>query len=171
MPYALFHSRFPEVAERETRSISVFANSDVGLPAGNYGFLEMFCDEPGCDCRRVFFYVVSSLRKDVEAVIAWGWESRAFYARWMKENDPLVLDALKGPALNLSSSQTRLALALLNVVADVLLQDSAYVERVKTHYRMFREHVEKGAVRKVQACPRPSDSVRPCTRCPRSNVM
>ncbi len=146
MPYALFHSRFPEVAERETRTITVFANSNVGLPAGDYGFLEMFCDEAGCDCRRVFFYVVSSLRKDVEAVVAWGWEDRAFYERWMKENDPLVLDALKGPALNLGSPQTRLASALLDLVATVLLQDSEYVQRVKAHYRMFREHVERGAM-------------------------
>ncbi len=142
MPYAPFHSRFPAVAKRETRTITVFPKSDVGLPPGDYAFLEMFCDEHGCDCRRVFFYVVSSFRKDVEAVIAWGWEDRGFYAKWMRDDDPDVLATLKGPALNPGSPQTNLAPAVLSLVATVLLRDSEYVQRVKKHYRMFREHVE-----------------------------
>lgn len=142
MPFALFHSRFPEVAERETRTITVLPNSDLALPAGDYGFLEMFCDEPDCDCRRVFFYVVSSVRKDVEAVVTWGWETRSFYARWMKDDDPEVLFTLKGPALNPGSPQTNLAPALLSLVQTVLLRDPEYVQRVKKHYRLFRNHVD-----------------------------
>ena len=75
MPYVLFRSRFPEIAERETRSVTVFGQPVTGLPAGDYGFLEMFCDEPRCDCRRVFFYVVSPRRRDPVAVIAYGWRT------------------------------------------------------------------------------------------------
>jgi hypothetical protein len=74
MPYVAFHELCPEIAMNETRSITLMRRTG-GLPAGSYEFLEMYCDEPKCDCRRVMFSVISSARKDVEAVIAWGWES------------------------------------------------------------------------------------------------
>jgi hypothetical protein len=55
MPYVLLHNYFPELAGRETRSVTVPPGSPLGLPPGEYGFLETYCDEPGCDCRRVMF--------------------------------------------------------------------------------------------------------------------
>ena len=142
MPYRPFHDLLPDVAERETRSITVLPESNLGLPVGDYAFPEMFCDEAGCDCRRVFFYVVSSFRKDVEAVVAWGWENRDFYRRWMKYGDKKDADNLKGPILNLGSPQTELAPAILDLVRNVLLQDAAYVKRIQRHYTMFRERID-----------------------------
>ncbi len=150
MPYSLFHSRFPDVAERETRTVTVIDSSDFNLPPAHYSFLEMFCDEPGCDCRRVFFSVVSSLQKDIQAVIAWGWEEREFYTKWMGDDDPRFINDLIGPALNLASPRSNLAPALLYLLRNVLLQDAAYVERVKRHYAMFRQEVDKKAKRVVQ---------------------
>ena len=88
MPFQPFHELFPERAAEETRSITLegVERSDSPLPEGQYGFLEMFCNERGCDCRRVMFYVVSDYdeRKHVKAVIAWGWESRHFYKKWFR---------------------------------------------------------------------------------------
>ncbi len=148
MAYVLFHDYFPAVAERETRSITIINFLKWRLPPGQYSFLEMFCDEPGCDCRRVFFYVVSSFRKDVEAVIAYGWESTSFYAKWMGDDDPATIAELKGPVLNLGSPQTSLAPAILKLFQGVLLTDSAYMERVKRHYAMFREKIDATKSRK-----------------------
>jgi hypothetical protein len=115
MPYSLFHSRFPKVAERETRTVTVINSADFNLPPARYSFLEMFCDEPGCDCRRVFFSVVSSLQKDIQAVITWGWEEREFYVTWMGNDDPRMIRDLIGPALNLASPQSNIAPALLDL--------------------------------------------------------
>jgi hypothetical protein len=143
MPFVLFHDHFPEIAEQETRTIIVLENSSLGLPSAHYSLLEMFCDEPGCDCRRVFFYVVSSLRKDVEAVIAYGWESAEFYARWMRTDDPEIIKELQGPILNWGSPQSDLAPAILRVVRDLVFRDSDYVERLKRHYGMFRDKIDR----------------------------
>lgn len=148
MPYVVFHEYFPDVAERETRTITILEGSNLGLPAGDYAFLEMFCDEAGCDCRRVFFYVISSARKDIEAVVSYGWETSDFYARWMHDDDPDVIEQLKGPVLNLGSPQSARAPAILNLVCNVLLQDGAYIERVKRHYKMFRDEVDRGRTKK-----------------------
>ncbi len=145
MPYQLFHDLFPETAERETRTMTVLEHSSVGLPPGEYALLEMFCNERGCDCRRVFFYVVSSLRDDVEAVIAYGWASPQFYARWMKDDDPHMVAELQGPVLNVGSPQSRLAPAILGMIQHVALQDETYVERIKRHYKMFRAKIDGAA--------------------------
>jgi len=143
MPYQFLHELFPEMAKAETRTINVIGDrSETGLPPGKYAFCEMFCNERGCDCRRVFFYVVSSHREGPEAVIAWGWDSPEFYANWLHDDDPEIVAELIGPILNPGSLHTELADALLDLVRDVLLQDEAYVERIKRHYRRFRARID-----------------------------
>jgi hypothetical protein len=143
MPYVDFHKHFPKIAEQETRIVTIFDDAAFGLPAGHYTFFELFCDEPGCDCRRVFFAVASSHREIIEAVIAYGWESPEFYARWMGSNDSADIAALKGPVLNLASPQSDLAPAILELARKLLLSDETYIERVKQHYKFFRDKVDK----------------------------
>jgi hypothetical protein len=141
MGYAAFYTRCRELALRETRTMTILRRTSAGLPPGEYAFLEMFCDEPGCDCRRAFFYVISPGSKEALAVIAYGWEDRAFYARWMGSKDPRDLDGLQGPVLNLLSPQSKLAPAILEAFKEFLLTDSAYIERVKEHYKVFRSSI------------------------------
>src|SRR5712691_7758423 len=59
MPMIPFMEKFPELAASETRSAQVAGQG--GLPDGDYGFFELYCNEPGCDCRRV---IVTVLRED-----------------------------------------------------------------------------------------------------------
>jgi len=142
MPYAMFHQHFPEVAEKETRSITILRDSDWDLPAGNYGFLDMFCNEPRCDCRRVFLCVISERTKGIEAYIAYGWESLAYYRKWLRFDDPHTISELKGPVLNEGNPQSSLAPALLKLFQEVLLKDTEYLERIKRHYNMFRARID-----------------------------
>jgi hypothetical protein len=151
MPYEPFHERFPEVAERETRTITALNSPD--LPRDDYTLIEAYCNELNCDCRRVFFNVASAKRKEIVAVIAYGWESRDFYVRWFGEDDPDTIQELKGPALNTASHQSELAPALLRAIEQVL-QDPAYVERLKRHYRLFKETVDGPAPRRAATPPR-----------------
>jgi hypothetical protein len=102
----------------------------------------MYCDEPKCDCRRVMFSVFVSTSQSIEAVIAYGWESRDFYVRWMHEDDPQIIRELQGPVLNLASPESPRASAILDLVKNVALRDTQYVERLQNHYRMFRETVD-----------------------------
>ncbi len=143
MPFALLHSYLPDLARNETRTITVPENSNLSLPPGEYGFCEMFCDEPGCDCRRVFFLVFAGAPPELHAVIAFGWESTEFYAEWAGEDDLEYAATLKGPELNLASPQGHLAPALLDVAKNVLLRDELYVARVKRHYELFRQAIEE----------------------------
>ena len=142
MPYTTFHTYFPKIAERETRTVT------SRLPRGDYTLMEYYCDEPGCDCRRVFLSVLSSRSSEIEAVIAYGWEGPEFYAEWLGNDDPALIRELRGPALNRMSPQSRHAPAILELVRDVVLRDRAYVERLKVHYRMFRARIDEESKRK-----------------------
>lgn len=140
MPYAPFYERFPDIAKQETRTLSVL-NHPV-LPKGDYGLLEAYCNEPDCDCRRVFFNVMDWQTGQVMAVITYGWENKEFYAQWMKDNDPRILKELKGPSLNLGSYQSSFAAEFLKQMTDILV-DSNYVDRLKQHYKMYRAAIDE----------------------------
>lgn len=141
MSYVPFQDYFPKVAKRETRTVTLLPESPFKLPPGEYAILEMYCDEPECDCRRVFLYVVSSRRESPEAVVAYGWESSEFYVKWALEDDPQVVHQLKGPVLNLMSPQSEYAPEILRLIEEVVLTDSAYVERLRAHYHLFRRRI------------------------------
>lgn len=142
MYYEPFYSRFPDIAARETRTITVF---DVpGLPPGDYTFTEAYCNEPGCDCRRVFFNVIQIETNRVVATIAYGWESIEYYVMWLGMDDPAAISSLTGPVLNPSSPQSELAYALLAQMP-LLLSDPQYVARLKRHYQTFKAAVNQEA--------------------------
>jgi hypothetical protein len=145
MPFELLHERLPDLAERETRTATVLLdNLDGQLPPAEYAFHEMFCNEPRCDCRRVFFSVTSSLTEETEAVIAYGWEGRAFYRKWLKHpSTKEEVDELQGPILNPMSPQSIHAPAILELFTDLLLPDVDYMARVIRHYRLFRATVDQ----------------------------
>ncbi|MDD5699106.1 MAG: SEC-C metal-binding domain-containing protein [Victivallaceae bacterium] len=141
MPYAPFHARFPDIAEKETRSLII--HGDPELPDDRYILVELYCDEKNCDCRRVFFDVLSENTKKSLAVITYGWEKRQYYIDWMGDSNPDVIDSLVGVGLNLSSFQSNLAQALLKKIDFILKNDTSYVERLKRHYKIFRKEIDK----------------------------
>ena len=155
MSYQPFHEIFPDIATKETRTLITFDRPN--LPDDQYALIEAYCNDPGCDCRRVFFNVASWRTKEILAVITFGWESNKYYVKWFGHNDPLIIKELKGPALNSASPQSKLAPALLREVAHVLLQDKNYVDRLKRHYRMFKDIVDHGTPEpeEFQAIPQP----------------
>jgi hypothetical protein len=166
MPMAPFYTQFRDLAFNEMRSITLLEDQD-GLPAGTYGFLESYCDEPGCDCRTVFINVVTPDMKpeaDFLATINYGWEDLAYYTKWL-HGDKQSAREMKGPALSSAMvRQSKHAPVLLDLFKEVL-RDEAYVERLKRHYRMFREAIDKGPTsgsRPAAASPREPSRNAPC---------
>lgn len=142
MLFVSFHARFPEIAEKETYILTVM--DSLNLPKGLYGLLEMYCNEPGCDCRRVFFDVYDWQRRKSMAIIAYGWEDETFYANWFKYSEPTLVEIqdMRGPILNPGSPQSKYAPAFLASVTEMLQNDTNYVARLQRHYQMFKEAVD-----------------------------
>lgn len=141
MPFVPFAQFDSDLAVRETRSVTLFEPDD-DLPAGEYGMIEMYCDEPGCDCRRVLFMVITPGCRKPLAYVNYGWESLEFYAKWTSFGGRKLAKQLRGPNLNLGSPQSEFAPAILSLVEEVLLQDPAYIERLKRHYALVRAAVD-----------------------------
>jgi hypothetical protein len=133
-----FIQRFTELGTRETRTITTAGLQ--GLPADEYALLELYCDEAGCDCRRVVIEVIARRTGDVLAIINYGWESREFYEKKLGSDE--YAREVVGASLDPLNRQSRHAPILLAMFRDVV-KDRAYKERLAQHYRMFKETVRK----------------------------
>ena len=133
MPFADFSSRFPQLALKECRAATLSPGNHFRLPPDQYAMLELYCDEPNCDCRRVLLRVVGLQRGPV-ATVNFGWEPLDFYAGYLGEE---WAKELQGPNLLMGAPQSELAPQALEV-AEFVLSDPDYVERCVRHYRMFR---------------------------------
>lgn len=138
--FKAFHGRFPDIGVTETRTVIEFAE---GRRGDTFFFLELYCDEVGCDCRRVIVQVHSERergagRNGLVASLSYGWEDEQFYRNWASyplEADDL--EELKGPGLQRLAPQTARADEMLAHFR-TLLEDATYVQRIKRHYAMFR---------------------------------
>ena len=129
-----FYTRFRDLAFQEMRVAFVQGGSD--LPGGEYGFLEFYCDEPDCDCRRVIIEVVSrESGSKIWATISYGWEAPEFYATWTINKE--AAKGMSGAGLDPLNPQTQYSSALLSLFEHII-QDRAYVDRLKRHYQMFK---------------------------------
>jgi hypothetical protein len=134
-----FYTRSRDLAFSEMRSATVRGMPD--LPDGQYGFLELYCDDPECDCRRVIIDVVTpTAGPKIWATINYGWESLAFYARWTRDLE--LARGCCGATLDMLNPQTEYSEALLRLFKQIL-QDKAYVERLKRHYQLFKADLPK----------------------------
>ncbi|MBI4674977.1 MAG: hypothetical protein HY741_25330 [Chloroflexi bacterium] len=70
------------------------------------------------------------------------WEPLAFYEKWAGNKE--IARKMAGAELDMLNRQTKYAHALLKLF-EFLLQDEAYVERLKRHYWMFKAKLQKDA--------------------------
>ena len=123
----------PEIAVEETRT--VFLRSHQNIPDGEYAFLELYCDDKNCDCRRVAINVISQNSPRIWASLSYGWESLDFYHQWSGDVDD-DMDP-RGPYLDPLNPQSSFSEDFLLLFKRVI-EDQKYVDRLKTHYQLFK---------------------------------
>jgi hypothetical protein len=57
MTFLPLYELLPEIAEKETRTITILEKFPGMPPPGNYSLIELFCAENDCDCRNVMIIV------------------------------------------------------------------------------------------------------------------
>jgi hypothetical protein len=130
-----------------TRRAASTSSGQAATSPWEYGFLESFCNEEACDCRRAFVNVMHTRGKKLShvATISYGWEDESFYKKWA--GFPLSkeeLHDLKGPALAMLQPQSEYAAVLLDHF-EMLLRDEAYAKRIERHYEMYRRAIDENA--------------------------
>jgi hypothetical protein len=135
-----FHTRCPEVGARETRSLAVLKGADT--PEDEYGFLELYCDDSKCDCRRAVIQVLSRRNAGkVMATINIGWEPGEFYAKKFPYLPEAAKDITEG-SLDPLNQQSKHAKPLLKLFQDVVCTEE-YKARLQRHYYLFRGEKSK----------------------------
>jgi hypothetical protein len=131
---------FPDVAAKDAYGVEVAERDGT---TRMYAFRELYCEEPGCDCRRVVVEMVSD--GHVVAAIHY-----AFDAPARRAGPPRVsLDRL-GP----QGAKARVALGLFQ---HVIATDAGYRATLLEHYAMWRRVVDERAAAAQR--PKPSSSV------------
>jgi len=141
-----FHSVLPEIAQREVRCVHLQAVPGVtpssGLSAGEYAFVEFYCDDLDCDCRRVFIQVIARHRQDkVLASINYGWEKESFYRKRMSYDPDAPRQIVRG-SLDPINQQSEHAEELLELFQRHVL-DKAYRRRLQRHHQLFRDELRR----------------------------
>lgn len=128
MAMSRFLDKFPGLGVQETRSAEVLPGQ--ALPAGQYGFIEFYCEDRNCDCRRVILSVLRpQTGQKIWATIGYGWEPAEFYDKWNHGSAGDFGD-LKGPYLDPFNPQSEYSEEILEVFRTVL-ESPGYERRLE----------------------------------------
>ena len=142
-----FHSFFPELAQREVRCLHVGLPAASQRPPGSdlppdeYLYTEYYCEEIGCDCRRVFLQVIGRASPNkVLASIFYGWEKESFYRKRISWDAEAGARRVVRGELDPINEQSEFAEELLELFKRFVL-DEPYRLRLRRHYRLFKEEL------------------------------
>ena len=125
-----------ELLGATTRIRTLTIKDAPGLPDGEYAFVDSYCGDLTCDCRKVMIQVHHNQR--VVSMINYGWESAAFYSTWYgAQIDEHTLAAMQGPGMDITSPDLVSPTAMLNFFIAIL--DDNYREHFRTQYQRFKQ--------------------------------
>ncbi len=102
------------------------------LPDGEYSFIDMYCSDPGYDCRKTMFQVMHEGR--LVSTINYGWEAAEFYEQWMGADvEDGLFPSMKGVSIDMSSPNLVSQEGILGLF-QALLNDM-WIAKFKRHYK------------------------------------
>ena len=132
-----------------TFSVSASNHDDGPLPRGEYGFVELYCADDACDCRRVLVHVFHGPESPrLVATINHGFD------------EPSPDDGDLRTFLDPLGAQGELADEVLDTFETILLRDPVYVRRLESHYALFKEAVGDEGTRRRLVAPRAALAAR-----------
>lgn len=124
--------------EHQVRSVRITQSPQ--LPDGEYSFIDMYCSDSDCDCRKTMVQVRHN--EKLVAIINYGWESDTFYKKWMgSNNDKDSLSLMSGAAIDLSSPNLVNKEGVLCLFYALL--NDMWVAKFKHHYKAVKAAVSK----------------------------
>ncbi len=109
------------------------------LPDGHYRFVDLYCTDKKCDCRKTMIQVFHD-GKHV-STLNYGWESPNFYCKWMGiENDPMAKD-MSGLSVDFSSPGRLDQQAILELVENLIksnIDGDSWVSNIQKNYKLLR---------------------------------
>jgi hypothetical protein len=117
-----------------TRTITIA--DTPGLPDGSYQFIDHYCTDKTCDCRRAIIQVFH--QDEHVSTVTYGWENEKFYTDWMRAgDDDVIAKEMSGLSLDWNSPDRVASKAMLALVGH--LMDEKWISILKNHYRLMRK--------------------------------
>ncbi len=124
------------------------------LPDGNYRFVDTYCTDPACDCRKTMILVY---RDDLHvSTINFGWESADFYRKWMgdsSEDDISVF--MRGASIDITSPDRVSARGILAFFLALL--DESWTAKFQKHYAGVKARLAETALKKSEFRVKPNN--------------
>ena len=102
------------------------------LPDGEYRFIDMYCTDSNCDCRKTMIQVVHNRR--FVALINYGWESPLFYQKW--NGGDADSPPMSGASIDITSPDLVSCVGILSLF-NALLNDE-WKKLFKSHYTLVK---------------------------------
>ena len=122
--------------QHQVRTVGLKESPD--LPDGDYTFVDTYCTDASCDCRRT---LINVMHNGVHiSTIGFGWESSDFYESWMGvKSDDDYMPQLHGAVIDMTSPNKVSAQSIL-AFFDALLDDK-WISVFKSNYNAVKEQI------------------------------
>lgn len=138
-----FLNRHPKIALREMLNLRI-KPGNPSLPEGNYTFLENYCADRKCDCRRVSLQVLKEGDfKQPIASISFGWDSEQFYTKL--DGADIAADTVVG-FLDPLNYQSEHADGVLEAFQHCLQENPELRDWFLAHYTIFKNGLHESAL-------------------------
>lgn len=111
---------------------TVTISSDPNLPDGEYAFVDMYCTDDACDCRKTMVAVMHNGAQ--VATVDFGWETDAYYQKWMG-GEAAGMPKMSGASIAMCS-KANLREGVL-ILFNHLLNEQ-WIGKFKEHYRLVK---------------------------------
>jgi hypothetical protein len=140
MQFAPYLEKFPLIAEEQTRRVIVLKETDSLPKIGEYPFINAYCMDKKCDCRRAMIMILDPSAPKASKpmnIISYGWESKSYYKKIFPHMDDATVNWFKGPDLDQFQNQSQYGSFFLDEFK-LALQQPNYSNRIIRHYVQFK---------------------------------
>ncbi len=125
-----------ELLGPECQIRTVVLTADSYLPPGEYTFIDTYCTDNTCDCRKTIIQIFHD--EKLVSIVSYGWENPKFYLRWLcSTRDLEFAKEMSGVSIDPSSPDRVSPQGILLLVNH--LMDPKWISILKENYRLIRK--------------------------------
>jgi len=134
-----------EIIGQQHKVRTVGLKQNPHLPDGDYTFVDTYCTDASCDCRRTLIQVLHN--GIYVSTIGFGWESPSYYKKWMDvTSDEEYMPQLHGATIDMNSPNKVPAQSMI-AFFDALLDDQ-WIKTFKRNYAAVKKKITATKKRK-----------------------
>ena len=122
----------------QVRAVTIAKSPQI--PDGEYQFVDMYCNDPLCDCRKTMIQVLHNGTN--VATINFGWEPHSFYEKWMGSgSSDNSMPKMAGATMDITSVNRLSPDGILGLFNALL--DDTWVTVFKRHYKLVKSKLSE----------------------------